>query len=189
MTRRSAARGGYFPPLRAVLSVNREIMQRRAFVICHGSLFICHWPGNRPMNIDLKVENKPGAGAKIALSTTVKNHSHSAEVIDEDGEIIKLDRANRKDVGNAEVNTPSHVQGKGVPPERESTIADHRDQKGAIELQLLSGNASEKMPERSEPAPLFRIVFDLDSKKVILDVHFSVACEAELGKVFAPPVE
>jgi len=37
---------------------------------------------------DLKVESKPGAGAKITLSTPVKNHSQGREVIDEDGEII-----------------------------------------------------------------------------------------------------
>src|SRR5262245_33143132 len=40
------------PPVR---SVNREIMQRRAFVICHRSLFICHWPGNRPVNIGRRI--------------------------------------------------------------------------------------------------------------------------------------
>src|SRR5262245_54968175 len=138
---------------------------------------------------DLKMESKPGAGAKIALSTTVKSHSNSGEVIDEDGEIIKLDCADRKDVGNAEVNASSHGQRKGVPPEREGVIADHWDQKGTIELQLLVGNAREKMPERPEPATLFRIVFDLNPEKIILDVYISVACEAELCKVFAPPVQ
>src|SRR5262245_18188981 len=138
---------------------------------------------------DLKVESEPGAGAKIALSTPVKSHSESGEVIEEDGEKIKLDCADRKGVGNAEVNAPSHGQRKGVPPERECIITDHWDQKGAIELQPLSGNAREKMPEWPEPAPLFRIVFDLNSKKIILDVRFSVACEAELSKVFTPPVE
>src|SRR6266508_5507738 len=137
---------------------------------------------------DLKVESKPGAGAKIALCTTVKYHSQGLEVINEDGKIIELDCADRKDVGNAEVKAPAHVQRKGVPPERESITADHRDQQGAIELQPLSGKTREKMSERPEPTPLFRIVFDLNSKKIILDVHFSVACEAQLSKVFAPPV-
>jgi hypothetical protein len=32
-------------------SVNHEIGQRRASVIVHCSLFICHWSGNGPMNI------------------------------------------------------------------------------------------------------------------------------------------
>src|SRR5262245_12081771 len=80
-----------------------------------------------PTYPDLKVESEPGAGAKIALSTTVKSHSESGEVIEEDWEIIKLDCADRKGVGNAEVNAPSHGQRKGVPPERECVITDHWD--------------------------------------------------------------
>ena len=55
--------GGEYPPLRARYCAN----------------FMCS---------DLKVESKPGAGAKIALSTTVKNHSLGLEVINEDGKII-----------------------------------------------------------------------------------------------------
>jgi hypothetical protein len=47
---------------RPVQSVNREIGQRRAFVIVHRSLFICHWSGYRPMNIWHWIEISSGNG-------------------------------------------------------------------------------------------------------------------------------
>jgi len=61
------------------------------------------------LQADLKMENDPGAGAKIVLSATLKRHSKSGEVIDEDREIIELDRADRKNAGNTDVNAASHV--------------------------------------------------------------------------------
>src|SRR5262245_7373129 len=112
----------------------------------YGANLTCH---------DLKVENKPGAGAEIALCAPGERHSDCVEVVDEDGEVIELDRADRKDVGNAEVNAPSHGQRKGGIPERELVIADYGDQQGTIELQPLPGSAGEKMPERPEPGPVF----------------------------------
>jgi hypothetical protein len=74
------------------------------------------------------VENDPGARAKIVLCTAVKNYSEGVEVINEDGEIIELERANRKDVGDADVNASSHVQRKGVLLEGEVIVAGYRDQ-------------------------------------------------------------
>ena len=74
------------------------------------------------------MENKPGAGAQILLSALIKSHSRNGEVIDENREIIELDRADRKDASNADINASSRIQRKGVLPERECITADYGDQ-------------------------------------------------------------
>ena len=76
----------------------------------------------------LKMENGSGAGPKIVLCAAVKIYAKSREVIDEDWKIIELDRADRKDAGNSDVNASSHGQRKGILPEREFVVADYGDQ-------------------------------------------------------------
>ena len=63
------------------------------------------------------MENGPGPGPKIVLCAAIKIYAKGREVIDEDWKIIELDRADRKDAGNSDVNTPSHIQRKGILPE------------------------------------------------------------------------
>jgi hypothetical protein len=80
------------------------------------------------MRQGLKVENKSGARAKIVLCAVGKIYSKGGEVIDKDRKIIELDRADRKYSGNSNINASSHVQRKGVLPEREVVIANYGDQ-------------------------------------------------------------
>src|SRR5262249_10863511 len=115
-----------------------------------------------------------------------KTHSLIIEIVDEDRKIIDLDCAYGKVVCQVDVKSSSHRHRKGVPLEGEFITAKHGDELEAVELQPLSGNAREDVSERPERGTVFRIVFELNSKKIILDVRFSLSCEAAHSKVFSP---
>src|SRR5262245_6271156 len=135
-----------------------------------------------------KAKNNPGAGAKIVLSMPVKNHSLIREFIDEDRKIIELYRAERNVICQADINSSSHRHRKGVSPESEFIVAKHRDELEAVEFQPLSGNAHEDVSEGPERGPVFRIVFELNSKEIILDACLSLSSEAAQNKVLLPLV-